>query len=64
MLSLYGIVAGLVQVFFAWRIKVLTHNYWIVGIILFFTVVQVCRYLHSHSSSRSPVTDTFVQWAR
>ncbi|KAK7469433.1 hypothetical protein VKT23_003905 [Stygiomarasmius scandens] len=36
--ALTGIVAGMVQLFFAWRVKVLTNNPWIVGVILVSTL--------------------------
>ncbi|KAK0221878.1 hypothetical protein IW262DRAFT_1551701 [Armillaria fumosa] len=32
--ALTGIIAAMVQVFFAWRVKVLTNNYWFVSIII------------------------------
>ncbi|PBK63495.1 hypothetical protein ARMSODRAFT_942278 [Armillaria solidipes] len=31
--ALTGIIAGMVQLFFAWRVKVLTNNLWLVGIV-------------------------------
>ncbi|KAH9912338.1 uncharacterized protein BXZ73DRAFT_107474 [Epithele typhae] len=36
-----GIAAMLVQWFFAWRIKVITRNMWIVGGIFFFSIIQI-----------------------
>ena len=41
-----GVVAGLVQWFFAWRIKVLSRNKWIVSIILIFSIVQIRTSAH------------------
>ncbi|THV03814.1 hypothetical protein K435DRAFT_851419 [Dendrothele bispora CBS 962.96] len=32
--ALTGIIAGMVQLFFAWRVKVLTNNHWIVAVIV------------------------------
>ncbi|KAF5345514.1 hypothetical protein D9758_012036 [Tetrapyrgos nigripes] len=32
--ALTGIIAGLVQLFFAWRVKVLSNNLWLVGLVV------------------------------
>lgn len=37
-----GIIAMLVQFFYAWRIFVLTRNYWTVGAILTTSLVAGC----------------------
>lgn len=36
--ALTGIIAPMVQVFFAWRVKILTNNHWLVFIIILATL--------------------------
>ncbi|TFK48617.1 hypothetical protein OE88DRAFT_1737406 [Heliocybe sulcata] len=40
--ALTGIIASLVQLFFAWRIKVLTNNNWLVAIVIVAAFAGVC----------------------
>ena len=47
-----GIIAFYCQAFFAWRLKVLTGNYWIAGVVFFFgfCVMSKCLLLCGLSS--------------
>ena len=40
-----GIVATVVQLFFAWRVKVLVGNIWLVGLISITALGSICEFL-------------------
>ena len=37
-----GVTATIVQLFFAWRVKALTNNMWMVGIITITALASIC----------------------
>ncbi|EKM51209.1 uncharacterized protein PHACADRAFT_213079 [Phanerochaete carnosa HHB-10118-sp] len=40
--AMVGIIATLVQLFFAWRLKVLTNNWWITGLVVLTAIASCC----------------------
>ena len=48
-----AVIAVLVQFFFAWRVKVLTSNRWIVGGIVLCAVTQLCMPAVCHRKSEN-----------
>lgn len=54
-------MSGAVQLFFAWRVKILTSNIWMVGLVVATALAGTGR-LNACPKILSPLTDNCFQW--